>query len=109
MGVLQWAIELGCVNVFTGTSLLTQHLGALPTREGHLQVVYHIFGYLASTNDPRLFSMQQHQPYAIPNDPRFFDAMTPTLCDPSIFRDVDWSNLYVVIYKRNYCLTCQSH
>jgi hypothetical protein len=43
-GILRWACELGRVDIATEVSLLLSHL-ALP-REGHLQQVYHIFGYL---------------------------------------------------------------
>ena len=44
IGVLRWAIELGRVDILLEVSLLSTHL-ALP-RTGHLQQVYHIFGYL---------------------------------------------------------------
>jgi hypothetical protein len=44
IGVMQWAIELGRVDIATEVSLLSSHL-ALP-RAGHLQQAYHIFGYL---------------------------------------------------------------
>ena len=44
IGVLRWAIELDRVDILLEVSLLSTHL-ALP-RTGHLQQVYHIFGYL---------------------------------------------------------------
>ena len=44
IGVLRWAVELGRVDILLEVALLSTHL-ALP-RVGHLQQVYHIFGYL---------------------------------------------------------------
>jgi hypothetical protein len=44
IGVLQWAIALGCIDVYVDVSMLSSHL-ALP-QIGHLQQVFHIFAYL---------------------------------------------------------------
>ena len=44
IGVLRWMVELGRVDICCEVSLLSSHL-ALP-REGHLEQVYHMFGYL---------------------------------------------------------------
>ena len=44
IGILQWACELRHIDIATEVSLLSSHL-ALPCI-GHLQQVYHIFGYL---------------------------------------------------------------
>ena len=44
IGMLRWAVELGCVDVLLETAMTSTHL-ALP-RIGHLEQVYHIFGYL---------------------------------------------------------------
>jgi hypothetical protein len=44
IGILRWAVKLGHIDIATKVSLLSSHL-ALP-REGHLQQVYHIIGYL---------------------------------------------------------------
>jgi hypothetical protein len=41
---LRWAVELGHIDIATKVSLLSSHL-ALPSK-GHLQQVYHIFGYV---------------------------------------------------------------
>ena len=49
IGVLRWAIELGRVDILLEVALLSSHL-TLP-RVGHLQQVYHIFGYFK--NSPR--------------------------------------------------------
>lgn len=44
IGMLRWAVELGRINIFLETSLLSQHQ-AMP-REGHLEAVCHIFACL---------------------------------------------------------------
>ena len=58
IGVLRWAIELGRVDILLEVSLLSQHL-ALP-RVGHLQQVYHVFGYLKQSPRRRLFFDPDH-------------------------------------------------
>ena len=45
IGVLRWSAELGRIDNYTETALLSQHL-ALP-RVGHLETVYHVFSYLS--------------------------------------------------------------
>ncbi len=52
IGQLRWAIELGRVDILFETSLLSAHL-ALP-REGHLEQVLHIVGYLKSHKKMRI-------------------------------------------------------
>jgi hypothetical protein len=42
IGILQWVVKLGRINIATELSRLSSHL-ALPSK-GHLQQVYHIFG-----------------------------------------------------------------
>jgi hypothetical protein len=44
IGILRWAVELGRIDIFAQVSMLSQYL-AQP-REGHLDQVFHIFGYL---------------------------------------------------------------
>jgi hypothetical protein len=44
IGVLQWAVELGQLDIYIEVALLSQHL-ALP-QVGHLEAVYHIVAYL---------------------------------------------------------------
>jgi hypothetical protein len=59
IGILQWACELGRVDIATEVSLLSSHL-ELP-REGHLQQVYHIFGYLKA-NPKKTLAFDPHHP-----------------------------------------------
>ena len=44
IGMLRWAVELGRFDMLLETAMMSTHL-ALP-RVGHLEQVYHIFGYL---------------------------------------------------------------
>ena len=44
IGVLQWIVELGRVDMCVEVSMMSSHL-ALPI-EGHMKEVYHIFAYL---------------------------------------------------------------
>ena len=53
IGVLRWAIELGRVDILLEILLLSLHL-ALP-RMGHLQQLYHVFGYLKESPRKQLF------------------------------------------------------
>ena len=73
--VLRWAIELGRIDIFTEVSMLSAHL-ALP-REGHLQQVYHIFGFLK----------------AKPKRSLAFDPQHPEI-DEARFTKCDWHDLY---------------
>jgi hypothetical protein len=75
IGVLRWAVELGRIDVYTETALLSQHL-ALP-RIGHLEAVYHIFAYLS-----------RHDKSSIIFDPTDPLPNTPTRAK------ADWSSFY---------------
>ena len=54
VGVLWWAVELGRVDILLETAMMSTHL-ALP-RKGHLEQLYHIFGYLKTNPKRKLFS-----------------------------------------------------
>ena len=75
IGVLRWAIELGRVDILLEVALLSSHL-ALP-RVGHLQQVYHIFGYLDES--PRRWL--------------FFDPDHPNISEGR-FQKFDWFDFY---------------
>jgi hypothetical protein len=74
-GILWWAVKLGHINIATKVSLLSSHL-ALPC-EGHLQQVYHIFGYLK----------------ACPKRTLAFDPFHPNI-DESRFVKFNWHVFY---------------
>ena len=44
IGQLRWAVELGRVDILYEVSIMSCHL-AMP-REGHLEQIYHLLGYL---------------------------------------------------------------
>ena len=75
IGILRWAIELGRIDMLLEVALLSTHL-ALP-RVGHLQQVYHIFGYLKNSPRRRLF----------------FDPDHPKISE-SRFQKFDWEDFY---------------
>jgi hypothetical protein len=75
VGVLRWSIELGRIDIATEVSMLSTHL-AMP-REGHLQQIYHIFGYLK----------------AKPKKTLAFDPQHPDI-DEARFVKCDWHDFY---------------
>ena len=75
IGQLRWAVELGRVDILLEVSVLSQHL-ALP-REGHLEQVLHIFGYLKEHKKLRLM----------------FDCSQPEI-DERQFQEYDWYDFY---------------
>ena len=75
IGVLRWSVELGRIDIYTETALLSQHL-ALP-RVGHLETVYHVFSYLS-----------RHEKSSIIFDPTDPLPNTPTRAK------ADWSSFY---------------
>ena len=75
IGVLRWAVELGRIDMAIEVSMMSTHL-ALP-REGHVQQVYHMFGYLK----------------AKPKKTIAFDPAHPNI-DESRFVKCDWHDFY---------------
>ena len=75
IGQLRWAIELGRVDILLETALMSTHL-ALP-REGHLEQVLHIVGYLKSHKKMRIL----------------FDSGYPKVKE-NWFQDYDWFDFY---------------
>jgi hypothetical protein len=53
IGVLRWAVEIGRLDILLEVALLSSHL-ALP-RQGHLEQVHHIFGYLKQSPRRHLY------------------------------------------------------
>lgn len=75
IGVLRWAIELGRVDILLEVSLMSSH-SAMP-RIGHLEALYHIFGYLKET-PKRKIAMDADHPYV----------------DERRFEKYDWYDFY---------------
>ena len=75
IGMLRWAVELGRVDILLETALMSTHL-ALP-RRGHLEQLYHIFGYLK----------------AHPKRNLLFDLQHPKV-DERAFKEYNWYEFY---------------
>ena len=75
IGVLRWAVELGRVDILLKTSMMLTHL-ALP-RRGHLEQLYHMFGYLKANTKQKLYLDPQH----------------PQV-DKRSFQSYDWDDFY---------------
>jgi hypothetical protein len=75
IGVLRWCVELGRIDIITEVSELASYL-AQP-REGHLNAVFHIFGYLEKKHNARIV----------------FDPSYPVI-DMSVFKECDWKQYY---------------
>ena len=75
IGVLIWMVELGGIDIITEVSMLASQL-ALP-REGHLEAVFCIFGYLKGHHNARM-------------------VFNPTYPNPdmSMFQEHDWCGFY---------------
>ena len=75
IGVLRWIVELGRVDIIAEVSVLSSFMAA--PRQGHLDCVYHVFGYLKNKHNSRLA----------------FDPTYPEI-DRSAFKEHDWENFY---------------
>ena len=75
IGSLRWAVEIGRVDILLEVALMSKHL-ALP-REGHLEQVLNIMGYLKSHKKMRLL----------------YDCGYPKV-DERWFTDYDWFDFY---------------
>ncbi len=72
IGILQWIVELGRVDMNCEVSMMSSHL-VMP-REGHLAQVYHIFAYLKKHHNAEMV----------------FDPSEPDI-DMSLFERKDWT------------------
>ena len=75
MGVLQWMVELGSIDIITEVSMMASFLAM--SREGHLENVFHMFAYLKIKHNSRMV----------------FDPSYPEI-DLSSFMECDWKNSY---------------
>ena len=75
IGMLQWMVEIGRVDIITEVSLMSSH--QVMPREGHLDAVLHIFGFLKIKYNSRMA----------------FDPTVP-YCDESTFQECDWKEFY---------------
>ena len=75
IGVLRWAAELGRIDILIETAMLLTYM-ALP-QKGHMEQVYHVFGYLKTHSKCRLF----------------FDPRHPDI-DERAFSSYEWYDFY---------------
>lgn len=73
--MLRWACEIGQVDILLEVALLSAYLAS--PREGHLNAVFHIFGYLKHHPSRRIA----------------FDPDHPNIRE-SRFKSHDWGNFY---------------
>ena len=77
IGSLRWIVEMGRIDICCEVSMMASQV-AMP-REGHLQQVYHIFGYLKAHHNARIMM-----------DPSYPDILIED------FKDEDWGKFYKV-------------
>ena len=75
IGILRWMVELGRVDIITEVSMLSSYLAA--PRQGHMEAVYNIFGYLKRKHNAVLV----------------FDPSYPDI-DESNFKTCNWKDFY---------------
>jgi hypothetical protein len=75
IGILRWYVELDRIDIITEVSMLSTFL-CIP-REGHLDVVYHLFSYLSLHHNERVV----------------FDPTYPAI-DMRAFINTDWKPMY---------------
>ena len=73
IGILQWMVELGRVDICLEVSMMSSHM-AMP-REGHLEQVFHIFSYLKKCHNTELV----------------FDPSDPVI-DKTKYKEKDWTS-----------------
>jgi hypothetical protein len=47
ISILRWMVELGCLDIYNQAAMLSSYLAQQP-RQGHLEAIYYIYGYLKS-------------------------------------------------------------
>ena len=77
IGILRWAVEIGCINIYLETSLLSQYQ-ANP-HFGHLEVAYHIFAYLKKHPDMGKLA---------------YDSKAPDIDENFFHPNADWRDFY---------------
>jgi hypothetical protein len=77
IGIVHWAIELGCIDIFHKVSLLSQY--QVSPRVGHLEVMYHVFAYLRNHLDMGQIA---------------YDSLAPMLNDLTFQGNADWTDFY---------------
>ena len=77
IGTLRWIVEMGRIDIICEVSMLSSYV-SMP-REGHLQQLFHIFGYLKTYHNARIM----------------MDPTHPVVMDDD-FPNYDWKTFYKV-------------
>ena len=77
IGILCWAIKIGCIDIYLEVSLLSQYQAS--PRLGHLEAAYHIFGYLKKHLDMGHLA---------------FDPQAPDINDQHFYNNANWNEFY---------------
>ncbi len=76
IGILRWAVELGRIDILYEVGLMSQYQAV--AREGHLEALYHIFGYLSTKKKVKLV----------------FDPNDVEVDEAAFNRNADWHAFY---------------
>jgi len=75
IGMLRWMVEIGRVNIVTEVSKMASQMAS--PREGHLDELMHIFGFLRINHNSRMV----------------YDPLYPTI-DMNVFKPNNWKSFY---------------
>jgi hypothetical protein len=75
IGMLRWMVEIGRVNIITEVSKMASQMAS--PREGHLDTLLHMFGFLRICHNSRMV----------------YDPSYPTI-DMDVFKPNDWKSFY---------------
>ena len=75
IGMLRWMVEIGRVDIITEVSKMTYQMAS--PREGHLDALMHIFGFLRINHNSRMA----------------YNPSYPTI-DMNVFKPNDWKSFY---------------
>ena len=89
IGILQWMVEIGRVDIITEVLTLASQM-AMP-REGHMDTVFHVFAYLNARHNSRMV----------------FDPTYPST-DKTNFQENEWKRLYRDV-KEEIQINCTNH
>ena len=76
IGSMRWMVEMGRIDIWCEVSMLSSFV-AMP-REGHLQQIYHIYGYLKSHHNARIML-----------DPTYPEVSQDDFCGKSSYIDAN--------------------
>eukprot|EP00978_Attheya_sp_CCMP212_P010641 scaffold25919_cov25-Attheya_sp.AAC.1 len=82
IGILQWMVELGRVDIITEVSMLASQMAMQRQRRGHLDAIFHIYAYLEKKH----------------NSTMVFDPSYPEI-DMNSFKECEWKTFYGDVHE----------